>query len=765
MIAMFPHTPPPAAQLPQAPWRHMLHRGLLVLVTVSVLGCATPAIREAQDMALAGQHEAALEHLNSALKTSPEHAELRMAWFKQREATVHQLALQADTARQQGRMDEAQQVLSRLQALAPQHPRTATLQADVQRQQRLQGLLTEAEQAMARQQWSQAEWALRTVLGESPQQPQARSLLARIDTLRETQTRQQAGLGLKTAQRVVTLEFREAPLRTVFEALAKAADVNFVFDKDVRGDARVTLYLRKTTVDDALRLITSTQQLGHKLLNDNTVLVFPNTQQKARDLLDTVTRTFYLVNADPKQVQQMVRTVAKSRDIYVDERLNLLVVRDTPEVMRLVEQLVQSVDLPEPEVMLELEVMEVSSSKLDQIGLKWPELLNYGVPGSTAPITSSSDLRWYAPNPLAIANLKASSGATNLLANPKIRARNREKAKVLLGEKLPVFTTTSTANVGVSASVSYLDVGLKLEIEPQVQLDNDVTIKVALEVSSITREITGPQGSIAYQVGTRQASTSLRLRDGETQILAGLINDRDIRNSSGLPVLHQLPVAGRLFGSRNDSIERTEIVLLVTPRIVRNLVQPPVAAGLLPSGTEAQPGARPMALSAGVAGSAPGGGAGQRMARSTGADAAGRALNIGAPSNVSLSGPEQAMAGSSIQLTVRNPGSQPLDTGLLVDTVVFESMAGGGAARVAIQVPPQGEQVIMLRVKEGAPSMDSAVALEDGSALWRVRVVGKDAVAAPEAGTPDPATPGGPQSPDDDADADPGQDGAGGPGR
>lgn len=725
MMSMFP----PFLRLPPI--------ALSLLLTLSLLGCATPAIREAQEMARAGRHEAALAHLNAALQARPDDSPLRMAWFQQRETTVNELARQVDAAKLQGRSDDARIALDRLTTLAPQHPRTAGLQADLQRQQRVHALIAEAEQAMARQQWGQAELALRAVLGEAHHHPQARALLSRIEGLRDAQTRQQAGVGLKSAQRVITLEFREAPLRTVFEALAKAADVNFVFDKDVRGDSRVTLYLRKTTVDDALRLITSTQQLGHKLLNENTVLVFPNTQQKTRDLLDTVTRTFYLVNAEPKQVQQMVRTVAKTRDIYVDERLNLLVVRDTPEVMRLIEQLVQSVDLPEPEVMLELEVMEVSSSKLDQIGLKWPELFNYGVPGSSAPITSGSDLRWYATNPLAIANLKATSGATNLLANPKIRARNREKAKVLLGEKLPVFTTTSTANVGVSASVSYLDVGLKLEIEPQVQLDNDVTIKVALEVSSITREVTGPQGSIAYQVGTRQASTTLRLRDGETQILAGLINDKDIRNSAGLPVLHDMPVAGRLFGSRNDSIERTEIVLLVTPRIVRNLVQPPVAAGLLPSGTEAQPGARPMALSAGVAGMTSGRGGARASAASRLGASPPAAEAPDERALVSLTGPEQVMAGNMLQVTVRNNGSEPLDTGLMMDAAVFESPAAGGGARIPVQVPPRGAQSIMLKVKPDAPAMESALALEDGSALWRVRIVGSASSDMPPEAVPD----------------------------
>lgn len=729
----------------RAPWRHgrlrrlAANAALMLAMVAAVAGCASPLVREAQELAQAGQHEAALARLNDAVRAQPDHRETRLAWLQQRERTVAELAMRVDAAWQAGQRDEARAWLDRLVAVAPQHPRTAALQAEAARDQRLQALVTEAEQAVQRQQWEQAELALRTVLGEAPRHEAARALLARVESLREAQTRARAGAVLRSAHRAITLEFREAPLRTVFETLARAADVNFVFDKDVRADSKVTLFLRQTTVDEALRLLTSTQQLGHKLLNDNTVLVYPATAQKARELLDTVTRTFYLVNADPKQVQQLVRTVAKSRDVFIDERLNMLVVRDTPEVIRLVEQLVQGMDLPDPEVVLEMEVLEVSSRKLDEIGLSWPQLFNYGVPGSTAPLTSDSNLRWYAPNPLGIVNLKSTRGATNLLANPRIRARNREKAKVLLGEKLPVFTTTSTANVGVSASVSYLDVGLKLEIEPQVQLDNDVTIKVMLEVSSITDKVSGPQGSIAYQVGTRQASTTLRLRDGETQILAGLINDNESRNSVGVPGLHQLPLAGRLFGNRTDNREKTEIVLLVTPRIVRNLVQPPVSAGMLPSGTEAQPGARPLSLrdgtgAGGIGGASRGGAPSANAAGDAVGDASGRSSrgSAAAAAPHRLSAPEEVMAGSSFQVTVHNDSSEPLESALMIDSaLLLADGQAGSPGRVALSVPPQGAQSVMVRVRAEAGSGETALALESGTALWRLRIQGSGASAAP----------------------------------
>src|SRR5262249_41618480 len=152
--------------------------------------------------------------------------------------------------------------------------------------------------------------------------------------------------------------------------------------------------------------------------------------------------------------------------------------------------------------------------------------------------------------------------------------KNKEKARVHIGDKVPVITTTATSTGFVSESITYLDVGLKLEVEPAVFLEDDVGIKVGLEVSSISREIKSPSGTLSYQVGTRNTSTTLRLKDGETQVLAGLISDEDRKSVTQVPGLGSIPVLGRLFGSHQDTFNKTEIVLLVTPRVVRNLARP-----------------------------------------------------------------------------------------------------------------------------------------------------------------------------------------------
>ncbi len=708
---------------------------LCMAAAALLAGCSAPELKQAQTLSQAGQHEAALLKLQQASQAQPDDLTLRTAYLKQRDTTVAYLLYQAESARAADQRGEVMALLDRIEAVAPGHPRAVWLRDELARSDRQQRLITEAKQALDAKRWPNADAALRAVLAESPSHTEARWLLTQLDEQRAEQTRQQSSLQLAAGAKPITLEFREAALRTVFETLARAANVNFVFDKDVRGDAKVTLFLRNTSVAEALRVILNTQQLGSRLLNGNTVLVFPNTVQKQRELLDTVSRSFYLVNADPKQAQALIRTVAKTRDIFIDERLNMLVVRETPEVMRLIERLIAGIDLPDPEVVLEIEVMEVSSKKMVDMGLTWPTSANYGVPNSTAAITSTSGLRWSGANPLAVATLRGTSDGTNLLANPKIRARNREKAKILLGEKLPVFTTTSTANVGVSASVSYLDVGLKVELEPQVQLDNEVTIKVALEVSSVTGRVTGPEESLAYQVGTRQATTSLRLKDGETQILAGLINDEEIRNAAGLPWLHDLPGVGRLFGKTQDQRNKTEVVMLVTPRVVRNISQGLMSSLPMASGTEAQPGAPAWMITSGEAGGSVGRGGAGAFPRSVSAPSS-RPMAGVSTEGAQLSGPEEVPPGASFQITVTNPGKEPLSAGLLYDLGSLSAVTTPGGppdnGRVQVDVPALGSRAFTFQARQGTGASETSLSLDNGaSAGWTVRILDAPQASAP----------------------------------
>jgi general secretion pathway protein D len=687
----------------------------MVLLTLLLgAGCAsTTAREEANALARAGDLPQALARLDQAVLESPSNASLRATRDRLRERLALQQFAQVEQARAAGQLDAADAALTRARATAPDHARGVELQRQLDNARRQARQLAQARQDVLTARAAApggkgtqlamavvaAEAVAQQVLAEQPGHPGA---LALMQQAQELSPRLPAAPPAMAAafQKPVSLEFRDAPLRQVFEALARSTDINFVFDKDVRGDQRITVFLRQVSLDEALRIILATQQLDRKLLNERTVLVFPNTQGKQREHQELVTRSLYLKNADPKQTLQMVRAITKTRDAHVDDRLNLLIIRDTPEVVHLVEQLIESIDLPEPEVVMEVQVLEVSSDQLDELGLSWPTQVRLGLPDviGQVPLSQRGNFIWSIANPALVATLVGNSGTANLLANPSIRARNREKGKVYIGEKLPVFTTTSTANVGVSTSVSYLDIGLKLDIEPSVQLDNEVILKVALEVSSLIGEVRGPQGSLAYNVGTRVTSTSLRLKDGETQVLAGLISDEDRRSAVGVPGIYKLPIVGKLFGVQTDSRKKSEIIMLITPHIVRNLPLPSARYTTLAAGTDALPGARTVRLAS--QGSA-------SVATGAGGAAAGPASAPEPPApnddNVLLlSSSEEAQPGETVSVTLASRAATGVRGELVYDASVLQpaqaSVGASAAGRVAFELGPRGDLVLVFRV-------------------------------------------------------------------
>lgn len=593
------------------------------LAVLLISGCAAnPAIEEGNRLIDEGKFEDGVTRLAQAMKDDPDNHELRAQYFRQRDLATNQLLKAAEAERMAHHLEAAEAIYQRMQKLDANNQRAKNGLAEVAMERRHESAVREAEVLLGKNDTVAAERILRAVLAENPQHSEARQLIQ--DARRKAaQAEPPVQSALKSPfNKPITLEFRDTPLKTVFEVIARSSGINFVFDKDVKSDTKVTIFVRDTSIDEIVKLILVTNQLERKMLNENSVLIYPNMPSKIKDYQELVTRSFYLANADVKQAQAMVKTLVKTKDIFIDEKLNLLVIKDTPAAVRMAERLLESIDIPEPEVMLEVEVLEMTRSKLLELGLRFPDQIGYGllresnivlqptqgVGGQVVPQVGSevasgvvnlrnrAGLTTFVTNPALTLNLRNEAGDGNLLANPRIRVKNREKAKIHIGDKLPVFTTTSTANVGVSASVSYLDVGLKLDVEPNVYLDDEISIKVGLEVSSVVKEIPGPAGSLAYQVGTRTTSTVLRLKNGETQVLAGLISDEERSSANRLPGLGDIPIVGRLFSSQRDSKSKTEIILLITPRVVRNLVRPDGAAAITAAGSESSVGAPALQL-------------------------------------------------------------------------------------------------------------------------------------------------------------------------
>jgi len=602
---------------------HLRSIAALLVAAAFLTACAPGSdfVRTGQKMIDEGRVDEGIAQLEKGLAAEPGNNQYRMLVIRNRDKQISALLTKADAQRAAGQTEDAASLYRKVLGIDANNTRAKAgldaveaLRAQLQR-------LDEAEALLAQGKRDEADQRIRRVLSDNPANPRALALKQKSDDAAGRVAESAAAPTLKPSLRKpVTLDFRDANLKAVFEALARSSGINFVFDREVNPAIKVTLSITNMSIEDVIGVLTITNQLERKTLNGNTVLIYPNTPVKQKDYRDLSVRTFYLANAEAKTVLTMLKTVLKTRDIYADDKLNSLTIRDTPDAIRLAEKLIAGQDMAEPEVTLDVEVLEVKRSRMMELGIDPPgkfTVLNL-VPNPSTVVNSGSGstvvqnqtttttqltldkLRNVNSSQIGIdnpsLNIRAENGDTNILANPRIRVKNREKAKILIGDRVPVITTTATANVGTTESVSYLDVGLKLDVEPNVFLDNEVGIGVSLEVSNIVKEVRSRSGSLTYQIGTRLATTSLRLKDGETQALAGLISDEDRRSAGGVPGLIDLPVLGRLFSTERSDLAKTEIVLLITPRVVRNRTPGPAERGELMGGTETDVGSTRLRL-------------------------------------------------------------------------------------------------------------------------------------------------------------------------
>ncbi|QGZ43279.1 general secretion pathway protein GspD [Pseudoduganella flava] len=552
------------------------------------------AYRDGRDLIEKDQIEAGLLKLQEAIAKDPGNAQYRAAYLQARDRAILRYLDQAERQTAENQRELALQNVQRVLALNPQNERARMALRTLDMTDRHDKLLADATDLVGKKEYEQARAKIDMVLAEKPDQPRARLLLREIAE-KNPPSGGETALA-KAYKQPITIEFRDAPLKQVFDVISRRSGLNFVFDKDVKTDTRTTIMLKNSTVESAVYYLLMTNQLEQQVMDANTILIFPNIAAKLKEYQETVVKTFFLANAEAKLVANTLKTILKSRDVVADEKLNLVIMRDNADAVRLAEKIVAVQDMAEPEVMLEVEILEIKRSRLMDLGIAWP------TSATLAPLVTSdggkvtlSTLDNLNRRTLSITGISATATAkktdtdSNLLANPRIRVRNKEKAKILIGDKVPVITSTvSPGTAGFAQeSVSYVDVGLTLNAEPTIYLNNEVAIRISLEVSNLVSKIETKSGSTAYQIGTRQASTMLQLKDGENQVLAGLINNEERTGGVKVPGLGDIPLLGRLFGTTNDDSQKTEIVLSITPHLVRNLQRPEAQATEFSAGTEA----------------------------------------------------------------------------------------------------------------------------------------------------------------------------------
>lgn len=583
--------------------------GICLLVT----SCATQDLtyrqgskeyEDAKRMILAGKVDEGTSKIKELAEAYPERTEYRAFLKHLKESAIAKVLRNADELRQQHRWIESGEKYRTALEMDAQNQRAMDGLKLIETNIKHEELINKANDFFIHNDTSAAQNLVRGILAEDANNQAARSLFEQIEQKRINKITNPPQI--KSAfTKPITLEFKDVPVKSVFEFISRAADINFSYDRELSSEQRTSIFVRNTSIEDAIDVILKTNQLEKKVLNNNTLLIYPlNRSQEYQELY---IRSFYLSNTDAKRAMNLLKTVLKIKDVYIDEKLNTLVIRDTPEAIQNAEKLIASQDLAEPEVMLEVEVMEVNRNNLQALGMKYPTQASVGVKGlsgssatstATAGQLSIQELKNFSSelgvftisDPVLAFNLLSQDTDTNLLANPRIRVKNRERAKIHVGDRIPVLTSVANATGFVSQSVTYIEVGIKLDVEPTVLLENQVSIKVGLEVSNQTDKVTTSSGTLTYTIGTRNASTMLRLKDGETQALAGLFRDDEQTIRNRVPGLGDIPLLGRLFSAKNTDNRKKEIVLLITPHILSNISPQKSIYTSFPAGIDANRG-------------------------------------------------------------------------------------------------------------------------------------------------------------------------------
>ncbi len=396
----------------------------------------------------------------------------------------------------------------------------------------------------------------------------------------------------------ISLSFpRETPVKDIYRALGNAFGINILFDQAVKDD-RITIELRDVTAQQALERVMQAASHFYKVLDEKTIIVVPDNPQARRDYEDLVIRTFYLSNGDAEQVTNVVRTMIEARNVFPLKALNAITIRDTADKVRIAEKIIEANDKAKAEVVVTVELVQLDVNKLRDIGMAITGGSNMSatpfsgtdedgarVPftggtlgeiaqilGSTGALRNNISLTI----PTATYSLVKTLGDSELLANPELRISEGEKATLHIGQRIPVpVSTFTTINTGgnnpyqPSVSFQYQDVGIKVSMEPRVHHNREVTLKLTVEVSNqgdpVTVEGFLPQPTFT----TRTIESTIRLKDGETNFLAGLIQETAISSTTKTPFIGEIPFIGRLFSKTREDTRRTDLVLTMTPHIIR----------------------------------------------------------------------------------------------------------------------------------------------------------------------------------------------------
>jgi general secretion pathway protein D len=580
----------------------MRQYGALLLAGVLLGGCAAEiSYQQGEAMMAQARWGEAVQFYQDAAKQDPRNVEVRLGLARSMFAAGEDWANRGAEAEKGERIDEA--LVAYRRALAYNAENTAALAGldRLGRAQQVQERLIKARERMEAKEWRAAHTEVAAALRLNPDHAGAKALKQEITrnlageappSKAETDTeRLAAQLFAKTP---VTLRFRDTDIKEVLEVLSRTAGVNIIADESLQPK-RVTTFFKDLPLREAFNLILTSNRLFAKKVADNTVIVVPDNPAKRQQYDELVVQTFYLTDADAKVVVNLLRTLLNTRQVFVNEKLNAISVRDTPDKIDLARKILEANDRGIGEVEVDLEVLEVDRNSLQNmgidisprtlsVGLVFPQTIPLGDVGAAMQLTSLA-----LSNPSLIINLVKNDGTTKILASPTVRVLDRQKARLMIGERRP-FLISSLSSVPATAGgtqtptgavttteqrVEYRDIGLKLTMTPIIHLNGEVTVELNFEISNVGAPITGTTGGqLLPPINTRNLDTFIKVRNGETRLLGGLLLETESIANSRVPFLSDLPGLGRLFVSGDQNRVRSDVLISLTPRIVKALERP-----------------------------------------------------------------------------------------------------------------------------------------------------------------------------------------------
>jgi type II secretory pathway component GspD/PulD (secretin) len=412
------------------------------------------------------------------------------------------------------------------------------------------------------------------------------SLPSEIEQLKE-RARRKAGLGPPRldpqANIPILLEFQMVKIGKIFEAIGKAAGINFIFDDKTDLDKELTIDIGNVTLEQALDILMLQTKNFYKPIDEYTLLIAPDTRQKRQEYQDQVIKTFYLSNADTKQVTTLLRSLLQARQIAENPDLNSITIKDSPDKVAIAERIIRANDKSKGEVLIDVELLEINRALARNMGIDLSSKtlsLSFRDGLSAVPLNDLQSLQqrgnWtIGVIPTVILDFLRTDGDTRVIAKPQLRVTEGEQAEILIGDRVPIPTTsfntsqTIGGNIVPLTSFTYQNVGITVQIEARVHHNKEVTLKVQVEISQLGTPIETSGGQSQPTIGTRQIQTVIRLRDGETNILAGLIASEDVNSRSGVVGLSDIPGFKHIFGKSSQSHRETDIIMTLTPRIIR----------------------------------------------------------------------------------------------------------------------------------------------------------------------------------------------------